>query len=70
MDSRNVKTSEPEYEAITTDPEPNIEADCDVIVLTELIGVNQYNGGYCSIRCTLEVIWKRSLQLERNKHLY
>ena len=32
MDSRNVKTSEPEYEASTTDPKPNIEADCDVIV--------------------------------------
>ena len=31
-DSRNVKTSEPEYEAITTDPKPNIEADGDVIV--------------------------------------
>ena len=31
-DSRNIKTSEPEYEAITTDPKPNTEADGDVIV--------------------------------------
>ena len=32
----NIKTSEAEYEAITTDPKPNAEADGDVIVNANL----------------------------------